>query len=291
MKRITILCFAALTALAASCDRKPDFKDMTAVYFPNTNIRIDEDADIYDIPIKLHGEKRDFAVTFEAVDGTSSRPAEEGVDYEIYENPATIVPFSSSDDTKYIRVKVTNRPGVMTGNKDFSIKLKNATNGVITAGTSTCKVTIMDNDHPLKTVFGAYDAKDNSGAQWTVTLLEDPSSTYNVLIDGITPTFAGKWVEEGEKLLLSGTVGSDLKTIRVAYYQSFMADYDGETLYMFGVDNNGYIISSGSAIFTATEDGFTFTNGQGLYMCSITADNSIIAYDMAEAPIVWKKRQ
>ena len=143
------------------------FTELPFVYFPTATISVYEDTSVLCIPVCAIAET-DFAVTFETVDGEKKDlttgqmvpNGKSGEDYDVIENDARILRFKAGQKSDTIKVNITDRPGLLTGNKEFSIKLLSASGGEVSlGGFSSCKVTIIDNDHPLKSVLGAYTAK------------------------------------------------------------------------------------------------------------------------------------
>ena len=269
MKKIYLIAALLLVLTGISCSRLVNYTDIPFVYFPNPTISVYEDAGIVEIPIKANAEV-DFSLTFETQDGEKTDVAtglvvpngKKGVDYDIEDNDASIVRFAAGETQKSIKVSITDFPGVLTGNKDFTIKMVSSGNQVCKGGYSYCKVTIIDNDHPLKSILGEYTATDSEGTTWTMTLAADPNDWYTTFIDGIVPTFAGDWVGRGIRHYVPATVAEDLSKFSFNYVYKLADQYNDHDITIWGYDGN-YIYQSGTATFEKTEDGFKLDGSKG----------------------------
>lgn len=258
----------AVLALA-SCSRKVEFTRLQFVYFASPSVSVYEDTALVKIPVKAIADV-DFAVTFETIDGekidaTTGLPVpngKKGEDYSIVDNDAAILRFKAGQQSDTIQVKITNFPDVLTGNKDFTIKLLGVSGGEVSlGGFSTCKVTIIDNDHPFKEIFGEYTATDGDGNSWTVTLAEDPTSYKQVFFDGIVPYFAGS-IAAGKRYYVVTPVSEDLSTISVPLGYKLADQWNGYDIVIFGYDGQ-YIYSSGTLSFKRTDTGYKLEGSQG----------------------------
>lgn len=252
-----------------SCNRLVDYTEVPFVYFPSPSLSVYEDAGVVEIPIKAIADVS-FSLTFETEDGvktdvTTGLPVpngQKGVDYDIVDNDAAIIRFNAGETDKSIKVSIVNFAGVLTGNKDFTIKMTGSGNEVSRGGYSSCKVTIIDNDHPLKSIFGEYAATDADGAAWTMTFAADPDNWYTTFIDGIVPTFAGNYVGQGNRHYVPASVSEDLSTITVNLGYKLADPYNDHDITIFGYDGQ-YIYGSGSVAFEKTEDGYKLDGNKG----------------------------
>lgn len=297
MKKFYLIAAALLVLAGSSCSRKVEFTDIPFVYFPSPSLSVYEDAGVVDIPVKAVSDVA-FTLTFETADGEKVDQAsgvtvpngQRGVDYEIEDNEAAIIRFNAGESEKSIKVSITNFPGVLTGNKDFTIKMVSSGNEVCKGGYSYCKVTIIDNDHPLKKILGEYTATDADGATWTLTLAADPNDWYTTFIDGIVPTFAGNWVGQGLRHYVPATVSENLTKISVNLGYKLADKYNGYDISIWGYDGT-YIYNSGTLAFEKTEDGFKLDGTKGFVAIYENGGYYLAASNaMALAPITLVKK-
>lgn len=260
MKKIFIGAFALALAAMVSCNRNESFKHIPFVYFESSSISVYEDAGTVRIPVYASTDE-DFTLSFVTVDGTKIDKAtgmevpngKAGEDYAVKDNDAAIIRFNASDDVKYIEVNITDRTGVLTGNKDFTIKLNSAGNDVSLGGFSTCKVTIIDNDHPLKEILGPYAATGTSlfsgtVEEWTLTMVADPDDYFKVWFDGILKDFEGDYLSgaDGRNHAIYGTfnkiddITANLSTITIPGGQKFADPYNGNDISIVYVSGNSF---------------------------------------------------
>ena len=224
MKKFTyiILSIAAGLCILSACDRKASFFEMTAVYFARPNMNVFEDEGTVKIPVSVLHPNTDFMISYTVEDDT----AIDGTDYITSEVSTGVLSFAKGQDEAYIEIQIVDFPGELTGNKKFRIKIGNVSNEVTRGGFSTCTVTIVDNDHPLRDLFGEYDASgydyfDEKMVDWTMTITETPdlpettADYYKIYIDGIFDFVAGNWINSGLRHYVPATVSRDLSTITI----------------------------------------------------------------------------
>ena len=301
-KTLTILATAALAAsVLASCSRKVDFTELPFVYFNNSSMTIEEDAGIIEIPV-LAQANTEFVVTFETVDGQKKDSntgqmipnGENGKDYAVVDNDAAILRFQPGTEQQVIKVAITDMTGILTGNKDFTIKLTSAGSEVALGGFSSCKVTIKDKDHPLNPIIGEYLATDSDGISWTMTFAADPDSYTQVFVDGIVPTFAGNYVGQGLRHYVEAPVTIDPVTgkfsVSIPCGYTLPDPFDGHDIMIFGYDGT-YIYVSGYQTFEQTEDGFVMEGDRGFAAIYENGGYYLAASDATVlGPITLKKK-
>ena len=287
MKKIAYITLAV--AALASCNRKVEFTQLQFVYFASPNVSVYDDTALVKIPVNAVADV-DFAVTFETIDGEKTDAAtglpvpngENGVDYSIVDNDAAILRFKAGQQSDTIKVKITDFTGTLTGNKEFTIKLLGVSGGEVSlGGFSACKVTIIDNDHPLKSILGAYDAKahdyfDDVNVNWTMTLVADPNDYYKVWIDGLVPMFAGDYLSgaEGKNHAVYATFNknddltADLSSFTIPGGQKLTDPYQGYDIFIMSF--SGSSISQSSITFASNSDGtgYEANSGYGAYVNS-----------------------
>ncbi|MBO7069986.1 MAG: hypothetical protein J6W09_01685 [Bacteroidales bacterium] len=297
MKKIYQISIVLLALSGISCNRLVDYTEVPFVYFPSPSLSVYEDAGVVEIPVKANADV-DFSLTFETEDGVKTDATtglsvpngQKGVDYDIVDNDAAIIRFAAGETDKTIKVSIVNFAGVLTGNKDFTIKMTGSGNEVSRGGYSSCKVTIIDNDHPLKSIFGEYAATDASGAAWTMTLAADPDNWYTTFIDGIVPTFAGSYVGQGNRHYVPASVSEDLSTITVNLGYKLADPYNDNDITIFGYDGQ-YIYGSGSVAFEKTETGYKLDGTKGFAAIYENGGYYLAASNaMVTAPITLVKK-
>ena len=292
-------CLLMLAPALFGCSRIEKFTSIPFVYFQNPSMSVYEDAGTVEIPVSAMAEG-DFTVSFEMIDGTRKDAATgqiipngtNGEDYSLLDNDAAVLHFSPGDDTQFIRVNIVDFPGILTGNKEFTIKLLSAGSHVSLGGFSTCKVTIIDNDHPLKSILGEYTATDAEGNSWTMTFADDPDNNYNIFLDGIVPAFAGDWTAKRERHYVVAKAAENLSTVTVNLGEKLADPYDGNDITIFGYDGT-YIYGSGTARFTSTDDGYELTGNMGFAAIYEFGGSYYLAASnaLAMAPITLVKKQ
>ena len=268
MKKTISIITAALCLIA--CDRHVAFTNLPFVYFNTSSISVYEDAGEVKIPVCAKADVA-FNLSFETVNGQKKDSGtgqmvpngQAGVDYDILENEAKVIHFNAGQQSDTIRVSITDFPGILTGNKDFTIRILNAGTEVSLGGFSTCKVTILDNDHPLKEVFGEYAATDGEGTSWTVTLAEDPNSFTQVFFDGIVPTFAGAYVSTGKRYYVPCQVTEDLSKITVPLGYTLADTNMDESIMIGGYAGGSSFSLSGTVTFSKTDTGYKLDGNRG----------------------------
>ena len=299
MKKIIYSIFTVLAAVSMlSCSRKAEFTTLSFVYFENGSKTVYEDAGEISIPVYASADV-DFTVTFTSIDGVKTDPntgmevpnGQKGVDYSIVDNDAEILRYPNGTKSQVIKVNIVDFPGILTGNKEFTLKLQSAGNEVALGGVSTCKVTIIDNDHPLKEIFGEYAATDKDGVSWTITFAEDPNSYTQILLDGIVPAVAGNWVGKGLRHYVEAPVTADLSKVSVPLGYTFPDSMSNQDIMVFGYDGT-YIYGSGTLAFEKTDNGYKLDGDKGfaaLYESGgsyyLAASNAIVL-----APITLVKK-
>lgn len=290
-----------------SCSRDVDFTDLPFVYFDDATLTVAEDAGRIRIPIHA-SDKGTFTLSFDIVDGTKVDPVtgqtvpngKAGEDFTIVDNPAAILNFRS-EDVQYIDIDIIDFDGVLTGNKDFTIKLRSAGNEYSLGGFSNLKVTIQDNDHPLKEILGAYEvtAYDYFGGaneSWTMTFVADPNDYFRIWIDGITPTFVGHYLSgaDGNNHAIYGTfnkiddVTANLNAITIPAGQKFADTYNDYDILISRISGGGYS-NSGNITFNRLSDGSGYSSATG-WGANISGTSSF--YDLfwdSPAPQIIKK--
>ena len=269
-KIITYLGVIALgSALVASCNINdyPTFDDADAfVAFDKSSVSVAEDGGTVSIPVTLASVAGlSTSVSYEAVDGT----AKAGTNFELVDGSATLK-FSESGRTQYIEVKITDIPGTYTGDLSFTLKFK-STGDVNEGNSNSCKVTIVDNDHPLSFILGTYSASADSyfssrgHFDWDITVEKDASDISMVWISNLDPYFAKYGYIAPSYNYFYGKVSDDKTTMTIPQGQSLgysstvtkgLNDPDADVATAYS-DINVVISEDGSTL--------TITNAWGIY--------------------------
>lgn len=146
-----IMAALAVVAMTASCDVTADFKCEKFISVDHTNYSISEDGGEVVIPVHVyHATHEEVQVSVTAVDGT----AKAGVDYELVAPTSGLLNFPAGTDSVAVKISIKPQIGKYTGNLNFKIQVKSATDGVVNGNLTTATVTIRDLDHPLAAFLG-----------------------------------------------------------------------------------------------------------------------------------------
>ena len=257
MKTNRILSVALLAVGLVSCTNKVEFYDVPFVAFDKVAVSVEEVDGTVNIPVTAYSFTEPFSLTFETVDGK----AIEGDAYEIVDNDARVLRFTPENPTQNIVVDIVNKKGIFTGALDFTINLLTATGDVTLAANTTCKVNIVDKDHPLAKMLGTYTSSQSDAfgqaTTTTVTIEPDEDDVTMVWINPIVHFLAGNGIP-GD-LPVYGIVSEDLKEIEIPYFQKTGYDVsnvglgtkgDDLTLYSWGISGqSAVIVDSGITSF------------------------------------------
>ena len=191
MKNISkiILGAAALLSFAA-CQNKAEFKTYPYARLISYAYTAVENEGPIKIPVTIN-KLGATSVTFEVEDLT----AVSGADYAI--TPADGVLTFSTDTVEYITVTPVDKSGTFTGDKDFYICLKSATNGYTIGSYYDCTITVKDTDDPRGDFLGSFgcDVVDYWGYDdaFNITIIPDPDDdTFNdVIVTNLFDYLAG----------------------------------------------------------------------------------------------------
>ena len=190
IKRILYVFAAGVLLTACQKVETPMFSDKDAfVAFTNKSYKTMEGADdIFKVPVKVVSVNGldvtvDFEVSAEAYSPDTIK-AVEGVDYEIL-NESRQLTFSKEKMTDSIYIKVNNIDALYKSPRHFDIKLKN-NKGCNMGAYYTAAITVQDDDHPYRDLFGTYtvtatDPSDETGTksiQWEVEVSPDDDPAY-----------------------------------------------------------------------------------------------------------------
>ena len=191
MKNISKIILGAVAILSfAACQNKAEFKTYPYARLLSYSYTAVENEGAIKIPVTInkHGET---SVTFVVEDLT----AVSGADYNI--TPADGVLTFSTDTVEYITVTPVDKSGTFTGDKNFYICLKSATNGYTIGSYYDATINIKDTDDPRGAFLGTWtaDIVDYWGDGYTLnpTIVADPDDdTYTkVIVGNLDPYFQG----------------------------------------------------------------------------------------------------
>jgi len=166
-------------------------KSLKLVGFSTTSVIIPE-SQTGDIPIFLGATAgKSVTVTLEVSTEGISSPAVEGTDFTI----STKTPELTTGDTEITITTIDN--DVFTGDKSFDLIIA-ASENYQTAAENTIRVTISDDEHPLKNWLGTYsvaavsygddyygEAPGSWDEAWTVTISPVPDKLDQVTMVGV----------------------------------------------------------------------------------------------------------
>lgn len=281
MKRIkSLYAFVAGVLMLSACNNElPTFDDRDAfVAFTNTSMSVNENVTggELQIPVLLTSlAGLEGSAEFEIIDNT----AKQGTHFTLVNGNNTLQ-FTKDAPTQYITIKVTD-DDEFGGDVNFTINLVSSTGANIGAS-STCSVTIVDNEHPLNDILGTYNGAGESyfgGAlSWTLTLTKDESDLSTVWISNMVPGGSG--------IAVYGTVNEDHTELRIPVDQDLTSDGSAT---LRGLDplteeylgTGEYIIG----VIDVAAGTITINNA----MCGSEAASGGF-YEIVLAPSVWTKQ-
>lgn len=219
MRKILSFLTISLLVFFASCDMNtiPEFEDSNAfVAFDKSALAVDETGGTLMVPVTLASLKGMAETTsFEIIDGT----AKLGVNFTLV-NESTSLTFTVEDRTQYIEFNIIDNPGVFTGDLRFEVQLKD--DGKVKPNAeSSCRVTIVDLDHPLAFILGTYSASaasyfsDRGPFEWDTKFEKDAEDVSIVWISNIEPYFASFGYVAPEENYFYGVVNEDKTEIAI----------------------------------------------------------------------------
>lgn len=173
--KILTIAFVALL-LVPSCKKlneTPVFEASESfAAFTADAISVDENKGTLSIPVEVASiDPVKTTVSYKIVDGK----AKVGENFKDLNESAVLV-FDGTTRSQNIELQIIDKAGEFTGDLDFSIELIAAT-GLKLSMEKTCKVTIVDLDHPLAAILGEYTVSCNDYWKgehtYTMTLTKD----------------------------------------------------------------------------------------------------------------------
>ena len=208
------------SAIFTSCNinETPVFDDKDSfVAFSSTALSFDENSGRISVALSLAAvHRKSTTVSFDIIEYDGQ--AEEGVNYRLVgENK---VQFTTENSVQYIQFDIINIPGVFTGDLYFDLAIKDG--GSVDVGNNkTCRIRILDLDHPQSIILGAYSASGNSyfygWRPFTVTILKDDGGDLNKV-----------WFEnffDASLLNIYGIVNPEQTEIKIPVGQVTRVDY------------------------------------------------------------------
>lgn len=257
----TIYALVAGTMLLASCadNEQPVFNDADAfAAFTSTSMSVNENVESGELQIpvlftSLAGLEK--SVDFEIVDGT----AVQDVDFEVA-NSSNTLSFTKDAPTQYITIKVKDN-AEFGGDIAFSINLVES--GDTNLGDSkTCDVKIVDDEHPLAFILGAYTGSSesyyNGPTTWSLTIEKDPEDVSKVWIYPMIPG--------GSQTAIYGVVNDEKTEVRIPVCQSLgvHSSYGDITLECYDETGDVYLEKGNNVVGSIDTNGnITIKNWMG----------------------------
>jgi len=214
MKKILFI-IPILAILFTACNKNelPKFDDSNAFVKLNlSSASFDEDKGTVTIPVTVVSVSGvNATVKYTVTDGKAKLDE----NYRLVDPTATLT-FDATNRVRNIEIELIDKPGLYTGDLDFTITLSEESSIQIGAQNS-CKVTISDKDHPLTPILGTYTAAGESYftsygySQWTVKIKKDANDVKKVWIENL--------VLGGTSLDVYGIVNDDMSEIRIPVMQ------------------------------------------------------------------------
>ncbi|GHV49466.1 hypothetical protein FACS1894181_08480 [Bacteroidia bacterium] len=262
MKRKKTLCtIAAGLFLLASCDlnQPPVFDDKDAfVAFDRLTINIPEESGSFKVPVTLVSLSGASGTAEFEVDAAASK-AVEGVNFAI-RNASRTLTFSKDAPTQYIELEIIDND-IFTG--DLPLVLKLTTSSIDLGANATCRIIIIDNEHPLMMLFGDYSGKyldyfdDGAEVDVDITIAKDASDPSKVWISNLDPYFASYGYVAPTYNYFYGIVNEEKTEIRIPVGQN--VGYASESVTLAGFNDPdpdaGEELPSGGNIIIEILDG------------------------------------
>lgn len=254
MKKFNFI-YGALVAgamLFASCNPNdyPKFDDADAfVAFTKTSLSVNEFGESIEVPILLSSLAGLEGTATVEVDSAST--AVEGVHYTFASEKT--VTFTGEAPTQNIKLNIIDND-VFGGDVKIVLNIVSV-EGANMGKTNSCTVTIVDDEHPLKPILGAYSAYAYTGRgeyTYDVTLEADESDISVVWICDLEPYFAANGIIAAKGMnIFKGIVNDDMTEIRVPAKQKL--GYDDTKIVL--IDPNTGSIPEGDIYISIKEGG------------------------------------
>lgn len=169
MKKILFLILSSVFIFSACSRNEPEVfnvDDSNVAFDTRFVARFDETKGIVKVPVILAGVSggSEVTVTFLVDTVGLENPAEENVDFEILNRSIT---FTEGYGIDSVSIKVIDND-VFSGDKSFYLKIESVTPTLKENVAISKLVTIIDDEHPLASIFGTYEAADYKLADGTV---------------------------------------------------------------------------------------------------------------------------
>jgi len=270
-KYIYILMAGMFCLNSCSLNELPKFNDKDAfVAFDNLSMNAGEETGEVKIPITLAsiaGLSGTVDFEFDAAAST----AKLGENFTI-KNSSNTLSFESGSATQYIEIGLIDND-IFTG--DLSATFKIVSSSVNLGANITCRLTIVDNEHPLLFILGTYTGNldgvlEGVYPNTAIQFEKDEDDISKVWISNLDPYFASFGYVAPNYNLFYGIVNDDLTEIHIPVGQDI--GYADATITLHGLDNpdpeaGTELPSSGSIIIDILEDGakLKFRNAWGVH--------------------------
>lgn len=243
---------AAVVIFFTSCNPNdyPEFDDADAfVAFTSTTLSVDETGGSIEVPVLLTSlAGLEGTATIEVVDSLTT--AEEGTHYTI-EGSKTLN-FTKDAPTQKLTVKVVDN-AEFTGDVKLALNITTAT-GANLGKATTCTITIVDDEHPLKPILGTYSTYADTGRgeyTYDVTVEPDENDLTVVWFCNLEPYFAANGYTSARGTnMFYGIVNEDMTQIRIPAKQKL--GYENVELVL--IDPNTGAVLEGD-IYVSIQDG------------------------------------
>lgn len=237
LKYFNVIIPGILLCTACDCNKLPEFNDADAyVAFDKSTMTVKEENNTLKVPVTLVSLKgKTETIAYVVTDGEGGSGAKAGMNYQVLGSGT--LSFTPENSTQYIEFQINDVDGY-TGDLFFNIELTNAGSINLGAG-KTCKVTILDKDHPLSSILGTYTADADSyfsnrgHFNWEITIDKDADDVTKVWIGNLEPYFAENGYTAPNANYFYGIVNADKTEIRVpvgqkvGYKEVILAGFDG----------------------------------------------------------------
>lgn len=270
-KYIYVLMAGMLCFTSCSLNELPEFNDKDAfVAFDSSSMSVGEETGEVKIPVTL-ASIAGLSGTAEFAFDAAASTAKLGEHFTI-KNSSNSLSFGSGSTTQYIEIGLIDNDD-FTG--DLSATFKIVSSSVNLGANVTCRLSIVDNEHPLLKILGTYSG--NLTSYWEdvysnveIRFEKDEEDPSKVWISNLDPYFASYDYVAPDENFFYGIVNEDLTEIHIPVGQDM--GYTAATITLQGLDNpdpdaGTELPAGGSIIIDVLEDGakLKFRNAWGVH--------------------------
>jgi hypothetical protein len=267
LKQIIYILTAGIFLNSCELNEPPVFDDKDAfIAFDRISMNVAEESGELKVPVTLTSLAGiSGTATFE-IDAALST-AKEGENFTL-KNSSNTLTFSKEAPTQYIELNIIDND-IFTGDLSVTIRLTSAS--INLGANATCRVIIVDNEHPLLMLLGTYAGKYVSvwGDEYDgeITITKDASDASKVWISNLDPYFASYGYVGPTYNYFYGIVNDEKTEILIPVGQNIGYASASVTLQGFSDPNADEPLPTGGNILVEIHDGgakLIFPNAWGV---------------------------